>query len=73
MSYFIVCTRVYGDDENFKLYVYCVHISLDLTHTHTHTHIYIYIYKQEWDFPFELIVYSVVYTLPLISHIYKQE
>jgi len=65
MSYFIVCTRVYDNDENFKLYVYIiVYTFVLLSH----------IYKQKWDcFSSELKVYSVVYTLPLIPHIYKQE
>jgi len=64
MPYFIVCTRVYGNDENFKLFVYnIVYTFILISHT----------YKQEWDFSSELKVYSVVYTLPLIPHIYKQE
>jgi len=65
MPYFIVCTRVYNNDENFKLYVYNIVCTFVLIS---------HIYKREGDyFSSELKVYSVVYTLPLIPHIYKQE
>jgi len=47
MLYFIVCSSVYDNDENFKLYVFNIVYTFILI---------LRIYRQEWDFSFEFII-----------------